>query len=62
MRKRFIIQDLVSKEYWYGYYTNKTFTDNVEEAKLFEYIEDVESQLQMGDFQERYITIITIYI
>ena len=35
MQKRFVIQDAISKEYWYGWYTNKNWTDDIAEAKLY---------------------------
>jgi hypothetical protein len=35
MKKRYILQNAIDKTYWYGHYTNKQWTDDILEAKLF---------------------------
>lgn len=29
----FVLQNMIDKSYWYGFYTNKTWTDDIREAK-----------------------------
>ena len=36
MIKKYIIQDLITKKYWYGYYSNKEWTDNILEVRSFD--------------------------
>ena len=36
MEKKFVIQDAITKKYWYGYYGNNNWADHIFDAKLFE--------------------------
>jgi len=42
MKKKFVIQNAIDKKYWYGYYTNKNWTDDILEARLFHNKEEIE--------------------
>lgn len=35
MERKYVIQNGISKSYWYGFYTNKQWTDDILEARLF---------------------------
>lgn len=36
MERKYVIQNGISKSYWYGNYTNKQWTDDILEARLFD--------------------------
>jgi len=66
MKKRqYIIQDAVSKKYWYGHYTNQKWTDSIDEAKCFESkveCTDYISLYNEEDFKGLYIMPIEIWV
>ncbi len=35
MNQRFILKDIISNLYWYGFYTSKNWTDDILESHLF---------------------------
>jgi len=46
MKKNFVIQNAIDKKYWYGYYTNKNWTDDIVEAKLFDNKQEMEDWIE----------------
>lgn len=62
MKKKFIIQNAIDKQYWYGFYTNKNWTDNILEARMFDHKPDMENWIKnISGFEGLYIIIIEIW-
>lgn len=60
MNKVYVIQNLTTKKYWYGnYYPTSEWTEDIEYAQQFIYIEDAERQLE--ELSGIYFIIIQIY-
>ena len=49
MEKKFAIQNAIDKNYWHGNYTNKKWTDDILQARLFE------NEMEMKDWIENNI-------
>lgn len=60
MIKDYVIQDIETKLYWYGNYTNTQWTDNIRLAKTFE--KHYAEQTITTDLDKGFYTIIEIYI
>lgn len=50
MKKKFIIQNAIDKKYWYGFYTNKNWTDDILEARLFENKQEMEDWIEVYQY------------
>jgi len=65
MRKKYVIKNLLNNQYFYGFYTNKQWTDDLREAKKFEgytleeMIDYLNSQQEI--FGGKYIDFISFY-
>jgi hypothetical protein len=49
MYKAYIIQNIITKEYWYGFYTNKTWTIDSNEAKYFDTKKDAKEFIKLNE-------------
>jgi hypothetical protein len=63
MKKKFVIQNAIDKKYWYGYYTNKNWTDDILEAKLFENKQEMEGWIGviLGVFEGMFLVAIEVW-
>lgn len=63
MVSKYIIQNIITKEYWYGHYTNKHWTDDVSEAVLFSSEDEAENWIQSNgnEFAKVFFTVIKIW-
>ena len=63
MKKRFVIQNVIDKKYWYGYYTNKNWTDDIIEAKFFDDKEEMEHWIEVNgvDFEGAFLISIEVW-
>ena len=64
MRKKFVIQNVIDKKYWYGFYTNKNWTEDIFEAKFFYDKEDAEHWIEVNgvDFEGAIFICVEVYI
>jgi len=60
MIEQFVILDLVTKEYFYGYYSNKNWTSEISEAKYFYSLDEAKTYME-NDFKNGIFQIISIY-
>ena len=51
MQKKFVIQNAIDKTYWYGWYTNKKWTDDILEAYFFMNEQELEDWIK-SNFNE----------
>lgn len=67
MNPFYVIQDAIQTTedgkpfYWYGYYTNKKWTNDISEAVFFIEIEEVENRLKDDEFNFGMYIILTVY-
>lgn len=61
MKKQYIIKCLIRNEYFYGFYTNKYWTNKISEAKTFTSLEETEQYLTLDEFNFGMFEIKTIY-
>lgn len=64
MKKRYIIQDLISKHYFWDYHANCGFSSEVWETKYFDSIKEAEETIKENYsevFTDRKLIIIPIY-
>lgn len=64
MKKQFIIQDLISKHYFWDYHANNGFSPELWEVKYFDSIEEAEETIKENFsevFNDRKLIIIPIY-
>lgn len=63
MKKRFIIQNAIDKKYWYGFYTNKNWTDDILEARLFGDKQEVKDWIEFNtdELQGMFLVIIEVW-
>ena len=63
MKKKFIIQNAIDKKYWYGFYTNKNWTDDILEARLFENKQEMEDWIEnnIGDLEGMFLVAIEVW-
>lgn len=59
MKRRYIIQNIVNRLYWYGNYTNKTWTDIIEESKFYSLKGDAE--LKICEFTSDMYVVIEVW-
>jgi hypothetical protein len=63
MKKKFIIQNAVDKKYWYGFYTNKNWTDNILESRLFEDKQETEDWINnVSELDGMFLIIIEVWL
>jgi hypothetical protein len=65
MRKKYVIKNLLNNQYFYGFYTNKQWTDELRDAKIFENytLEEMIDYLNSNQeiFGGKYIDFISFY-
>jgi len=63
MKKNFVIQNAIDKKYWYGYYTNKNWTDDILEARLFENKQEMEDWIEgnIGELDGMFLVAIEVW-
>lgn len=65
MEIKFVIQDLISAKYWYGYYSNKNWTDDIKEARIFDTKEECDEWIKYNSediIKHSILSIIEIYL
>jgi len=64
MKKKYIIQNLVTKLYWYGNFSNKQWTENVREAIMYDEKEEIDFYIMeyMSDQIEFVYTVVEIFL
>jgi hypothetical protein len=64
MKKKYIIQNLVTKLYWYGNFSNKQWTENVREAIMYDEKEEIDFYIMeyMSDQIEFVYTVLEIFL
>ena len=63
MKKKFVIQNGIDKEYWYGFYTNKNWTNDIAEARLFENKQEMEDWIEnnIGELKGMFLVAIEVW-
>ena len=63
MKKKFVIQNAIDNKYWYGFYTNKNWTDDILEAKLFENKQEMEDWIEnnIGELEGMFLVAIEVW-
>jgi hypothetical protein len=63
MKKKFIIQNAIDKKYWYGFYTNKSWTDDILEARLFKNKQEMEDWIEnnIGKLEGMFLVAIEVW-
>jgi hypothetical protein len=64
MKKKFVLQNLLDNKYWYGYYTNMYWTDDVKEARQFDDKEEIEDWIKnnFNELEGKFIITIEAWI
>lgn len=62
MKKKFVIQNAIDKKYWYGFYTNKNWTDDILEARLFENKQEIKNLIKndFGELEGMFLIVIEV--
>jgi hypothetical protein len=63
MKKKFVIQNAIDKKYWYGFYTNKNWTNDILEARLFENKQEMEDWIEnnIGELEGMFLVAIEVW-
>lgn len=63
MKKKFVIQNAIDKKYWYGFYTNKNWTDDILEARFFDDKQEMEDWIEnnIGELEGMVLVAIEVW-
>ena len=63
MKSHLALQDADTKQYWYGYYSNKQWTDNLREARTFGNKAELKDWLKTNEapMEDRVLIVVTVY-
>jgi hypothetical protein len=63
MERKYILQDAISKKYWYGHYTSKHWTEDILEAFIFDFKSEVKDFISNneGELEGMFIVEIRIW-
>lgn len=61
--KKYILKDLVTNKYWYGWYTSEQWTDDPTKATIFSYKHEIKDRVlpYLKEIENKVLSVITIY-
>lgn len=62
MKKKYVIEDAISKKYWYGWYTDMRWTDDILKAKLFYNKQEIEDWIESNSSELNGMFVIVIEV
>lgn len=63
-KKKFALQNAVDKTYWYGFYSNKKWTDDILEARLFDSMSEMRDYVEnnFSEFEDVVLVIVKLLV